>query len=68
MFSGVHKPNKAGSLASQPYFSTYVHTRAKVGGEGRKNKSGQTCQVFVARAQDPEPANQIAAMCKLHVN
>ena len=27
--------------------------------------SGQTCQVFVAPAQDPEPANQIAATRKL---
>ena len=36
MFSGVHKPNKAGNLASQPYFYTYVHTRAKVGGGGKE--------------------------------
>ena len=62
------------SLASQPYFSTYAHARkndarAKVGGgKGRKNTSGQTCQVFVARAQDPEPANQIAATRKFSVN
>ena len=54
---------------SQPYFSTYAHAREKVCGEkGRKNTSGQTCQVFVAPTQDPEPTNQIAATRKLHVN
>ena len=37
-----------GSLASQPYFSTYAHARAKVG-RGREGKYvwADTCQVFV---------------------
>ena len=51
------------------FFRIYMRMRVrKWAGEGRKNTSGQTCQVFVARAQDPEPANQIATTRKLLVN
>ena len=36
-------------------------------GEGRKKKSIQTCQDFVARTQDSKPTNHIAETGKLHV-
>ena len=36
------------SLASQPYFYEYAHSRAKVGGGREKNWSKQTFQVLVA--------------------
>ena len=36
--------------------------------EGRKYTSGWTCQDFVARTQDSEPTNQIAATSKFNIN